>query len=144
MSKQKFKLVNVRVRMNAQKAISEAPDGYVVEIKPETRNLEQNAKLWAMLSDVSKQVVYHGKKLNTEDWKSLFTGSLRGFELMPSVNGDGGFVMLGEPTSKMNKKRFSELIEMIYAFGNDNRVSWSEKASKAFMEYLDRCGEQNK
>lgn len=139
MSKQRFKLVSNGVRVNVQRAVSQAPDGYIVEIKPESRSLEQNAKLWAMLNDVSKQVVYHDKRLSTEDWKSLFTGSLRGFELMSSVNGDGGFVMLGESTSKMNKKRFVELIEMIYAFGVDNSVMWSEKASEAFLEYLDRC-----
>lgn len=124
-NKQRFILVNSKVRMNAQRAISQAPQGYEVEIKPVTRNLDQNAKLWAMLANVSKQVSYYGKTLSTEDWKSLFTGSLRGFELMPSIEGDG-YVMLGETTSNMSKKRFTELIEMIYSFGAENQVVWSE------------------
>ena len=124
-NKQRFILVNSKVRENVQRAVSQAPDGYIVEIKPESRSLEQNAKLWAMLNDVSKQVVYHDKRLSTEDWKSLFTGSLRGFELMPSIEGDG-YVMLGETTSNMSKKRFTELIEMIYSFGAENQVVWSE------------------
>lgn len=135
--KQRFILVNKRVRMNAQRAISQAPEGCVVEIKPKTRNLDQNAKLWAMLTDISRQVSYHGKTLNTEDWKSLFTGSLRGFGLMPSIEGDG-YVMLGESTSKMSKKRFAELIEMIYAFGAENRIVWSEGSAKGFEDYLQR------
>lgn len=135
MKKQTFILVNDFVRRNAATAISKAPEGYMVEIKPPVRNLDQNAKLWAMLSDVSKQVVYHGKTLNTEDWKSLFTGSLRGFELMPNING-GGFVMLGEPTSKMSKKRFAELIEMIYAFGAENSVVWSARSIDGFERYM--------
>lgn len=135
MSKQTFILVNDMVRRNAQNAIVRAPEGYMVEIKPPVRNLDQNAKLWAMLSDVSKQVIYHGKKLGTEDWKSLFTGSLRKFELMPSIDGNG-WVMLGEPTSKMSKKRFAELIEMIYAFGAENHVVWSEKSIDGFEQYM--------
>lgn len=139
MNKQ-FKLINKGVRMNAQRAVAQAPEGYIVVIKQETRSFAQNAKLWAMLSDVSKQVEYHGRRLNTNDWKTLFTGSLRGLDMIPSINGDGSFVMLGESTSKMSKKRFIELIEMIYAFGVENSVVWSETASKAFSEYLDRCG----
>ena len=138
MSKQEFRLINNGVRMNAQRAVAQAPDGYIVVIRSETRSLVQNAKLWAMLSDVSKQVVYHGRKLSTNDWKTLFTGSLRGLDMIPSINGDGSFVMLGESTSNMNKRRFIELIEMIYAFGVENNVVWSETASRAFSEYLDR------
>lgn len=134
MSKQQFILVNIDVRLNAIRAMYKAPDGYVLEIKPPTRNLEQNAKLWAMLDDISKQVTYHSKELSLEDWKSLFTGSLRGFELVPSVNGDGGFVMIGESTSQMSKSRFSELIEMIYAFGSENDVVWSESTEKMWLE----------
>lgn len=133
--KHTFILVNDFVRRNAMAAISKAPEGYMVEIKPPVRNTDQNAKLWAMLSDVSRQVIYHSKMLSPEDWKSLFTGSLRGFELMPSVNG-GGFVMLGESTSTMSKKRFAELIEMIYAFGSENNVIWSEKSIDGFERYM--------
>ena len=136
-NRQRFILANKGVRMNAQRAISQAPEGYVVEIKPQTRNLDQNAKLWAMLTDISKQVSYHGKTLNAEDWKSLFTGSLRGFELMQSIEGDG-YVMLGESTSNMSKKRFSELIEMIYAFGSENGIVWSGDSTKGFEYYLQR------
>lgn len=138
----KFTLVCYQVRKTAMNAVSEAPDGWEVHIKPPQRNNEQNKKLWAMLTDISKQVEYHGKRLNTEDWKSLFTGSLRGFELMPSINNDG-FVLLGESTSNMSKARFSELIEMIHAFGDENGVKWSEKASQAWLDYLDRLGEKN-
>ena len=39
----------------------------VVEIKPATRTLAQNARLWAMLTDVSKQVDWYGRKLSEEE-----------------------------------------------------------------------------
>lgn len=43
----------------------------VVEVKPETRSLAQNARLWAMLGDVSKQVNWHGRKLSPTAWKHV-------------------------------------------------------------------------
>ena len=115
--------------------LSQAPQGYVIEIKPENRSLDQNAKLWAMLTDVSDQIEYHGNKLSKEAWKSLFTGSMTGMEIVPSIDGRG-FVMLGKSTSKMNRREFSELIELIYWFGADRDVKWSDPALAAFDEYF--------
>ena len=38
------------------KAMLMAGHRMVVEVKPETRSLEQNARLWALLTEVSEQV----------------------------------------------------------------------------------------
>jgi hypothetical protein len=92
------------------------------------RSLDQNSKLWPMLHDVSKQVdwVLNGKtcKLSPEQWKDVFTAALKRMNIAPGI--DGGFVMLGNRTSKMPKKDFGELIDLIYAFGADKCVVWSE------------------
>jgi hypothetical protein len=87
----------------------------VVEIKPETRTLAQNARLWAMLTDVSKQVNWYGRKLSQEEWKHVFTASLSKQDVVPGI--DGGFVVLGKSTSKMTKPEMSELQQLIEAFG---------------------------
>ena len=50
-----------------------APDNCVVTFKENTRTLEQNARLWALLTDVSEQVIWYGKKLNPDEWKVVFT-----------------------------------------------------------------------
>jgi len=38
----------------AKRLIDAAPDGAVVTVKDATRNLDQNSRMWASLSDVSR------------------------------------------------------------------------------------------
>jgi hypothetical protein len=95
----------------------------VVDIKPETRTLAQNARLWAMLTDVSKQVDWYGRKLTTEEWKHVFTASLAKQDVVPGI--DGGFVVLGKSTSKMTKPEMSELQQLIEAFGAQQGVRFT-------------------
>jgi hypothetical protein len=101
----------------------------VVEIKPETRTLAQNARLWAMLTDVSKQVNWYGRKLSEEEWKHVFTASLAKQDVVPGI--DGGFVVLGKSTSKMTKPEMSELQDLIEAFGAQQGVRFTAP------EYID-------
>ena len=104
--------------------IKQAPDGYCVEIKPKTRSLEQNARMWAMLGDVSRQVEWYGKKLTPENWKDIFSAALKKQEVVPGI--DGGFVVMGQSTSKMTIKEMTELQELMGAFCADKGVEWSE------------------
>jgi hypothetical protein len=103
-----------------------APDGYSVTIAPVTRSLEQNAKLWALLADVSAQVEWYGRRLSAEDWKHVFTASLRKLAVVPNLDGTG-FVALGLSTSRMGRAEMSDLIELIHAFGAERGVTWSDE-----------------
>jgi hypothetical protein len=98
----------------------------VVRLSRPTRNLDQNAKLWPMLSDVSKQVEWYGHKLKPEEWKDMFTAVLKQQKTVPGI--DGGFVVIGAHTSKMTVSQISDLIELMYAFGANHGVKWTEKA----------------
>lgn len=98
----------------------------VLEIKPETRSSDQNRLLWAALTDVSQQVEWHGQKLSPEDWKHIFSSAMKKQRAVPGI--DGGFVVLGQSTSKMTKAEFSELIELIMAFGAERGVVFKEQA----------------
>ena len=109
----------------AKRKIDEAPADYVVVIKEPTRSDDQNSKLWPMLQDVSRQVVWYGRKLTTHDWKNIFTAQLRELDVVPNLNGTG-FVALGQSTSVMSKRQFSDLIELMYAFGAEKGVAWSD------------------
>ncbi len=91
--------------------------------KTETRSLAQNSRLWAMLADVSSQVVWHGQKLAPEDWKCMFTASLKKQRVTPGL--DGGFVVLGESTSQMTIAEMCELQELIEAFGVEHNVRFT-------------------
>ena len=110
-------------RRLAIETIRDAADGMSVTIQEPTRNLEQNAKLWAMLAEVSR-LDWHGNKLTTEEWKDVFTAALKRQKVVPGI--DGGFVVLGARTSRMGKREFVELIELITAFGTQNGVTFKD------------------
>ena len=122
-----FVLAHQEARNRAKQAIADADDGEVVRIMPPTRSLEQNALLWAVLGDVAAQVDWYGRKLSPEDWKNVFSASLRKLEVVPNIDGTG-FVALGQSTSKMTKAQLSDLIELIYAFGSERGVRFGDVA----------------
>lgn len=116
-----FRLVHQEARNRAKQAIDAALEGYIVKISEPTRNLEQNACLWALLGEISEQVEWYGRKLSAEDWKNVFSASLRKLEVVPNLDGTG-FVALGQSTSRMTKREFSELLELIHAFAAERGV----------------------
>lgn len=93
----------------------------VVTISEATRNLEQNARMWATLHEISERVIWHGRKLDPESWKHIFTSSLKRMDVVPNLEGTG-FVALGLSTSKMTKREFSDLIELINAFATERGI----------------------
>jgi hypothetical protein len=121
----RFVLVHDTARQNAVEAVRSAPPGYEVLVKEPSRNLDQNAKLWSLLTEVSEQVDWYGKKLTPDDWKNVFSASLRKLQVVPNLDGSG-FVALGMSTSRLSKREFSDLIELIYAFGAERGVVWAE------------------
>lgn len=134
MSKQTFRLVHPTARQMASRACINAPDGYVVEIKPATRTVLQNSRLWAMLTDISRQVEWHGLKLSPEDWKHIFSAGLKKQRAVPGL--DGGFVVLGQSTSKMTKAEMSELQELMSAFGAVRDVKWSDPGPQGYDDLM--------
>lgn len=93
------------------------------------RNTEQNAKMWAMLHDISHQVEWRTAQgepchPSADDWKDIITAYLKGQRMYVGI--DSGIVMCGESTRKMSKKDVAELIECLYWFGAERRVVWSD------------------
>ncbi|MFA6213507.1 MAG: recombination protein NinB [Candidatus Obscuribacterales bacterium] len=123
--KRHFVFAHDTARRQAAAWCMNAPEGYHCRIEPPTRNLEQNAKLWASLTDIAEQVDWYGRKLTPEDWKNVFTASLRKLEVVPNIEGTG-FVALGLSTSKMSKREMSDLIELITAFGIEHKVNFKD------------------
>jgi len=92
----------------------------ILEVKPSNRSLEQNARLWAMLTDISEQVNWYGRYLSTDDWKHIFTSQLKKQDVVPGI--EGGFVVLGTSTSKMTKAEMCDLQTLMEAFGAEQGV----------------------
>ena len=103
-----------------------ADEGYIVTIAEPSRNLEQNAKMWAMLADISEQTEWHGNKLNPEEWKDLLSAGLVQSKVVPNMTGNG-FVILGQRTSKLSKSQFAALIELITAFAVERGVVFGDE-----------------
>ena len=95
----------------------------VLTIEQEKRSQEQNQLMWSVLTDLSRQVMWHGQKLTKEEYKDLLTAGLKKQRAIQGI--DGGFVVLGSSTSKMTKQEMTDLITLAHAFGDEREVKWS-------------------
>ncbi len=108
-----------------------APWGTRFELKAPKRSLPQNDRMWAMLTDVAQQKLYHGIKMNTDDWKMLFLDGLnREIRMVPNLDGTG-FVNLGRSSSDLSRAEMMDLIELIFAWGAQNGVTFHEPQEAA-------------
>ena len=130
--KQVFILAHPEARRRAVQTVQNAPEGYAVTVSEPSRSLEQNSRLWALLHDVARQVEWYGKRLTPEDWKHIFTSSLRKLEVVPNLEGNG-FVALGLSTSRMSKRELGDLMQLIEAFGAERGVVWSHEDAGEVM-----------
>lgn len=97
------------------------------------RTNDQNRLLWAVLTDVSNHVIWHGQKLTPDEWKHILSAAWKGQKVLPGI--DGSLVVFGQSTSKLNKADFSDLIEVIYAFGAEQGVRWTDESMVVFEKY---------
>src|SRR5437868_3287517 len=103
MSRWTLTLVSDAIRKRAVRWIETAADGTRVEFKEATRSSEQNALLWATLTDVARQVEWHGMRLSPEDWKLIFMDALGAeMRLVPNLD-TNGFINLGRSSSALTK-----------------------------------------
>jgi hypothetical protein len=105
---------------------AKAPNGTRVEFKRSKRTLPQNDRMWAMLTDIARQIDWHGCKLAPDDWKLIFLDALkRETRIVPNLEGDG-FVSLGRSSSDLSKDEMSNLIELIFQFGANHGVNFQD------------------
>lgn len=106
--------------------VMNAPINSRVEIKAPKRSLPQNDRMWAMLTDVSRQTTLGGVKLSPDDWKLVFLDALeRELRMVPNLDGTG-FVNLGRSSSDLSKAEMTDLIELIFAYGAKHGVVFDD------------------
>lgn len=105
-----------------------------LEVKKQTRSTEQNARMWAMLTEISDQVNWYGRKLTPTEWKHVFSASLKKQDVVPGL--DGGFVVLGQSTSNMTRAEMSDLQTLMEAFGAQQGVKFSARIDPETGECL--------
>jgi hypothetical protein len=126
MSKAILILANAAVRDRALRWVAIAPVGTRLEFREPQRTLDQNAKLWAMLTDVARQHEHFGQRYEPDAWKILFLTALgKELRLAPALDGKG-VVALGTSSSKLSKSEMSDLLEFMMAWGAENGIVWSD------------------
>ncbi len=111
----------------AKTLVERAPADAVVNIRAATRTNDQNARMWAMLSDVSRAKP-DGRVHTPDVWKALFMhacGHAVQFEL--GLNGQP--FPTGFRSSHLSKSEMSDLMECIAEYGARFEVQWSERAA---------------
>jgi hypothetical protein len=140
--KQTFVLRDSNIRQHIISTIQQLPANpskpYQIVIQEDTRSLAQNRMLWSCLNDVSRQVIWYGRKMDSESWKHVFSASLKKQDTVPGI--DGGFVVLGQSTSKMRVSEMRDLITLIHAFGANHNVTFSDESARA-AEWAGRFGD---
>jgi hypothetical protein len=99
--------------------------GTIVEFRKATRSNTQNALLWARLTEIAAKVEWYGRHLTPENWKDVFTASLRKADVVPGLD-QGSVVVLGMRTSKMTVAEMTALLDLIDAFAAERGVEFKE------------------
>jgi len=119
------RLIGETQKAYAHRLIDEAPADYVMRLAKETRRDAQNRKLWPMIADLQRQVPELAT-YSAEDIKLRFLNAL-GTEMrfLPTLEGEGMFPV-GMRSSTLTVAQFSALIELLYAYGAQHGVRWSD------------------
>ena len=116
-------------RERAARLCMSAPDGFVAEVREARRTMEQNDKLWAMLTDISHAKPL-GRRHTPDDWKAIAMNAC-GWECQFIEGLDGRPFPQGFRSSQLTKAQMSTLIDWLQAFGDEHGVRWSDQAREA-------------
>jgi hypothetical protein len=114
-------------RDGAKRLIELAPLGAILNIRPATRTNEQNALMWALLSEISRAKP-EGRELTPEVWKSLFLHALGHAQRFEMALDGNGVVPVGFRSSRLTKEQMSDLIEMIHEYAARHGIELKEAA----------------
>lgn len=129
MSQYRVILTNEFSRQRAKTLIDKAPSGFVMEVREPRRTLDQNDKLWAMLSDIAASKPL-GRMHTPDDWKAIAMNAV-GWECQFCEGLDGRPFPIGFRSSQLTKSQMSTLIEWLQAFGDENGVRWTDERKDA-------------
>jgi hypothetical protein len=113
-------------RDRAASWVGQAPWGTRITFQEAKRTTDQNARMWAMLTEVARQVKWHGQQLSADDWKLIFMAALpEETRFVPNLSGNG-FVNLGRSSSQLSVGEMADLMDLIAAFGAREGVTFAE------------------
>ncbi len=109
----------------------DTPLELLIRPKRQTRSMLQNALLHAVITDIAKQVKWHGQSFDVVTWKRLCMASwLREKneqpQLIPALDGKG-FDIIFERTSQLNTKDCADFCTWCIAFGDEHNVKFNQR-----------------
>lgn len=112
-------------RQQAHKWVDTAPHGTVLTFKRPGRTIPQNDRMWALLTDVSRQATHLGHHYTPDQWKCLFMNAC-GHETQFMMGLNGEPFPAGFRSSKLSKAQMVELQDFIEAWCAQNGVRLTE------------------
>jgi hypothetical protein len=98
----------------------------IVVEEGERRSLEQNNKMWAMLTEFSQQLKLCGRYFEPERWKAILLHAWgQEIEFLPALDGSA-FIPYGNQSSKMSKRDMTSFLEFIIAEGTQRGVKFAD------------------
>lgn len=125
MSKATIILHSNERRAQAARWANTAPLGTVVDFREPKRTIPQNARFWAMLTDVSTAKP-NGLTHTPDMWKALFMKAC-GHEVQFLMGLDGMPFPHGFKSSELNKAQMGDLMEWIAVYGAENGVKFRDE-----------------
>ena len=97
---------------------------WLLEIREPKRTDEQNAAMWSLLAQITKQrPVHNGRAMTSDLWKSVFMDAL-GHEVDYVGSLDGSRIFpLGHRSSNLTKSQMSDLLELMLAWCATNGLT---------------------
>lgn len=131
MSRHALVITGETMRAKAAYWLSRVPVGWRVEFKAPKRSLDQNARFWAMLSDVARQGRINGQKFDAEQWKCIFLKAIgRDSAFLPTLDGTS-FFPAGFRSSDLSVREMSDLQTFIEAWAAESGIIFSGPADKS-------------
>ena len=142
MSRAVLTLSSPHIRARARRWLNQAPPGTIVEFREPQRTLEQNAKMWAMLTDISIGGKLRGEHWTPDQWKAIFMQSLgHPVEILPSLDGKSWFPA-SLSSSQLSKGQMVELIECMQAWGAENGIVFHDAEASNEADGVQQQGQE--
>lgn len=111
---ERVKIALSKDRSKILQIISQAPDGYVVEVRKPSRSLEQNALYWTLIREIADTVSVEGKRFIPEVWHRYFKNRFLPGRIIELP--DGKVIESDPSTSDLSVDEFSMYIEEVAQF----------------------------
>jgi hypothetical protein len=123
--------ITAKNRAEIARMVELVPEGAQVEIMSDPQTDPQRRLMFALLGDLSEQLLHCGERLSKEDWKAVFlkAGGAK-LRWVPALDGEG-VVAIGYSSKILGKVKMSEMIERIYEYGARHGVKFREPGERA-------------